>query len=692
MENRYLVLIFLMVCILTNACHSVIRYDVDEKTINSPDGKLKLIFSIPDGTPVYQLSYEGKVVLEPSKLGFLFKGMSPMVDSFQMEMAGESSFDETWETVWGENRLVRNQYNELIISLREQKESGRKMNIVFRVFNDGLGFRYQLPAQDGMDSLEIISEETEFNFAADHLVWYQPCDTLSNVWENGYNSYERLHLNNSISELTTLMHTPATFESADGLFFSIHEANLTNYSSMVLARGKGEYDLKCDLVPWPDGVKVKARAPMTSPWRTVLVGNRPGALLESNLILNLNEPNKLKDASWIKPMKYMGIWWEMHLNKSTWEAGPRHGATTENTRRYIDFASENGIGGVLVEGWNTGWEVWTTAPDFDFVTPYPDYDLEYLSKYAKEKGVELIAHHETSGHADTYEKWMPQAYKLLEDKGIHAVKTGYVGFIKPEGQHHHGQWMVNHYQRVVEFAAKHKVVVVAHEPIKPTGLRRTWPNMLSREAQRGMEYNAWSTGNPPDHTTILPFTMLLAGPLDYTPGIFRADLNEFRPGNSIHTTVANQLALYVVIYSPVQMAADLPEHYEGEAAFQFIRDVPTDWEESRVLDAKIGDYVVIARKQRGGKDWFLGAVTDETAREITVQLSFLSGEKKFVAEVYADEETASYDKNPTAVTINKYLVDNNKQITLKLAPGGGQAIRFREASGEDLKLVELAKP
>lgn len=681
--NRFFVLVLLAVALMAPSCQSMMRDASDVRTITSPDGSLLLTFSLSDGIPTYSLEYGDKVLLEPSRMGFEFKNLDPMVEGFQLGQVEESTFIETWETVWGERRVVKNHYNELKVSLLQGLDTKRELEIYFRVFDDGLGFRYVIPDQPGINQIEIISEETEFNFAEDHLVWYQPCDTIIQVWEDGYNSYERLYQSSQVSGLTTLMHTPATFEMTNGMYLSIHEAGLIDYTSMVLARGAGMYDLKCDLVPWPDGVKVKTAAPMQTPWRTIQVSKRVGGLAESDLILNLNEPNQLTDVSWVKPMKYLGIWWEMHLNKSTWEYGPRHGANTENVKRYIDFAAENGFGGVLVEGWNTGWDVWTTQPNFDFVTPYPDFDLDGLSAYAREKGVGLVGHHETSGDALAYEKQMPAAFRLLEEKGIGALKTGYVGAIKPEGQNHHGQWMVNHYRRVLELAARHKVSVVAHEPIKPTGERRTYPNMLSREAVRGMEYNAWSTGNPPSHTTILPFTMLLAGPLDYTPGIFQADLDQFRKGNSIHTTVANQLALYVVIYSPVQMAADLPEHYEGNEAFQFIRDVVTDWEESRVLDAKIGDYVAIARKERSGENWFLGAVTDENARELEVDFSFLDNGKAYVAEIYADAENASFDRNPMAVEIRKYLVDRDTKYQIKLAPGGGQAIRFRPATGAD---------
>lgn len=676
----------LLVCLVFGlaACGTEPNTANHQEILSSPNGQLELMFSIQDGIPQYALNLGNKEVVKPSRLGFEFQKMNPLRDQLQIREVKRSSVDSPWETVWGERRKVENTYNELEVSLVEEKGDKRHFTVFFRVFNDGLGFRYAIPEQPGIDSVRIMNELTEFNFSDNHSVWYQPCDTMVNTWENGYNSYERLYENKKLTEVATLMHTPATFESVDGLFFSIHEANLTDYASMVLAGGDTN-GLTAGLVPWPDGVKVKTKAPMKTPWRTIQVSDQLAGLVESDLILNLNEPNKLDEVSWIEPMKYIGIWWEMHLNKSTWEAGPNHGATTENTAKYIDFAAANGFGGVLVEGWNPGWEVWTTKPNFSFTESYPDYDLPWLANYAQQKGVNIIGHHETSGDAIAYENQMTDAYGLLNQNGIRAVKTGYVGYVKPVGQNHHGQWMVNHYRRVLELAAQNQVSIVAHEPIKPTGIRRTYPNMLSREAVRGMEYNAWSTGNPPEHTTILPFTMLLAGPLDYTPGIFQTDLDAFRKGNSTHSTLANQLALYVTIYSPVQMAADLPEHYVNNPAFKFVQDVVTDWEYSKLLDGKIGDYVAIARKARNSEEWFVGAVTDENQRELQVNLDFLPEGKKYVAQVYADADNAHYVNNPMAVKIDSFLVDNKSNLNMKLAAGGGQAIRLKVA---DLKSVE----
>jgi hypothetical protein len=666
------------------ACSSQEKESESTQRVSSPDGQIELVFSVDTGKPTYMLSYKGKRVLDASSLGFEFQNMPPLTDHLVLDEVSKSSTNEEWETVWGERKTVKNAFNELKVSLKEESGEQRKFNVFFRVFDTGLGFRYEIPEQKGIDSLLIMAEATSFRFVADHSIWFQPCDTILQSWENGYNSYERLYQNKKLTEVSTLMHTPVTMETADGLFVSIHEANLTDYASMVLAGG-GTTTLLADLVPWPDGVRVKAKAPMVSPWRTVQVSDKLSGIVESDMILNLNEPNKLADVSWIKPMKYVGIWWEMHLNKSTWEEGPRHGATTANTKKYIDFAAENGFGGVLIEGWNKGWEVWTTKPNFSFTASYSDFDLPWLAAYAQGKGVNIISHHETSGDVLAYEQQMPDAFKLLKDNNIHALKTGYVGHIMPTGQNHHGQWMVNHYQRVVEMAAENQVCVVAHEPIKPTGLRRTYPNMFSREAMRGMEYNAWSTGNTPEHTTILPYTMLLAGPLDYTPGIFQTDLDAFRKGNSTHSTLANQLALYVTIYSPVQMAADLPEHYKNNPAFQFVKDVVTDWEDSKLLAGKIGDFVVMARKARNTNDWFIGAVTDENAREIEISLDFLESGKNYTAQVYADDNDAHYISNPMAVKLDSFIVENGAKMKMKLAAGGGQAIRLKVVSDTDQK-------
>jgi alpha-glucosidase len=468
-----------------------------------------------------------------------------------------------------------------------------------------------------------------------------------------------------------------------GLFVSIHEADLTDYAGMTLVPDPGAPGgtaLRAELVPWPDGVtRVMGRTPFVTPWRTIQIARRPGELLESNLILNLNEPCTIEDTSWIRPMKYVGIWWGMHIGKYSWHEGPDHGATTENAKRHIDFAAARGIGGVLVEGWNTGWNRWGARGAFDYVTSYPDFDLEEVAAYARERGIALIGHHETGGDAEDYEARVDEALDLYARLGVTAVKTGYAGGIYPRGQHHHGQWMVQHYRTVVKKAAERRIMLDVHEPIKDTGISRTYPNMMTREGVRGMEYNAWSEGNPPEHTTVLPFTRMLSGPLDYTPGIFDITFDEHKPDNRVHSTRARQLALYVVLFSPLQMAADLPENYDGDPAFEFIGHVPVTWDETRGLDSRIGDYVVVAR--RSGEEWFLGALTDERERLLRVTLGFLDEGRHYDARVFKDGRTAHWEHNPLPVEIETIDVRGGETLSLDLAPGGGQAIWFRPSDG-----------
>ncbi|RPH90159.1 MAG: glycoside hydrolase family 97 protein, partial [Calditrichaeota bacterium] len=526
--------------------------------VSSPDGTITLTISLQDGRPYYEAARFNRTFIKSSRLGFVIKDQSPFSDSFALTSSRTSSFDETWTQPWGEVQDIRNHYNELRVDLTETKTPGRQLTLVFRVFNDGFGFRYEIPEQPQLQQFEIMDELTEFALAGDYKSWwigaYQP------------NRYEFLYQSSPASAIGTV-HTPVTFETANGLYLSIHEAALIDYASMTL-KNIGQGVLKADLVPWSDGVKVKTQTPMKTPWRTVQVADDAGGLITSYLILNLNEPNKLGDVSWIKPGKYVGIWWEMHLNTSTWGSGPQHGATTANAKRYIDFAAQYGFDGVLVEGWNVGWDGdWVTYGDrFQFTTPYPDFDIKEVCRYAENKGVRLIGHHETGSAVLNYERQMEKAYQFYEKLGVRAVKTGYVGMdpcikrIDEKGQEqlewHHGQFMVRHYQKVVETAARHQIMIDAHEPIKDTGLRRTWPNMMTREGARGQEYNAWDPqgGNPPEHETILPFTRLLSGPMDFTPGIFGLTYEKARPNNRVNTTLAKQLALYVVIYSPLQMA------------------------------------------------------------------------------------------------------------------------------------------
>lgn len=640
------------------------------EVLTSPDGKISVTFLLEDGAPRYAVASSGTEVIRPSALGFVLQGTAPLTNGFEEAEIRRDAGDETWRPVWGTAGTVRNHYNQLTVRLREQEGPARELILVFRAYDDGVAFRYILPAQSNLSAVAILSEETAFRFAGNYTAWWHPVD---------YNGDEKTYRTTALSEMQAL-NTPVTIRTPEGLHLSIHEAALVDYASMTLVPLPGETNsFKCDLVPWPDGVKVKASTPMTSPWRTIQIADRAGGLLESHLIENLNEPCKIADTSWIEPMKYMGIWWSLHIGKETWVAGPTHGATTENTKRYIDFASSNGIRGLLVEGWNTGWESWFGGATFSFTNAYPDFDLPALAQYAKEKSVALIGHHETGGNIPVYEQQMEDAFALYEKLGIHAVKTGYAGEIIPKGQHHHGQWMINHYQRVVERAAAHHIALDVHEPIKPTGLCRTWPNLMSGEGVRGTEYEAWSDGNPPEHTTIIPFTRGLAGPIDYTPGLFVTTIPD-RPDKRVHTTVAKQLALYVVIYSPLQMVADLPENYDGQPAFQFIRDVPVTWDETRALNSAVGDFITIARRK--GQDWFIGAITDESARDLDISLSFLSPEQEYEATLYVDGKEADWEKNPTAVDIQSKTVRAADTLNLHLATSGGAAIRFHPVQPE----------
>jgi alpha-glucosidase len=614
------------VLLVTAALNAQATPDAME-TVSSPDGRIEAVLALTAGRPVYSISHDGRPVIQPSTLGFRFKDDPPLLEGFVIDAVERATIDETWKPVWGSSSEIRNHCNELAVRLKEEGGQGRVMTVVFRVFDDGVGFRYVLPEQPRLGTFDIVSEETTFRLAGDHTVWWN---------RNDYDSYEHLFRETPLSAVEGA-NTPVTMVTAQGLCLSIHEANLTGYSGMTLVPEEGvPNSLAAELVPWPDGVtRVMGSTPLATPWRTIQIGERPGDLLESNLILNLNEPCVIEDTSWIRPMKYLGIWWSLHIGGETWHEGPTHGATTANAKRYIDFAAEHGFGGVLVEGWNTGWDRWGAQGAFDFVTPYDDFDLEGVVAYGRDRGVAVIGHHETGGDAADYETRVDAAFDLYKRVGIDAVKTGYAGGIYPRGQHHHGQWMVFHYRKILEKAADARIMLDVHEPIKPTGISRTYPNMMTREGVRGMEYNAWSEGNPPEHTTILPFTRMLAGPLDYTPGIFDLTFDDYKPDYRVHSTVAKQLALYVVLMSPLQMAADLPENYEGNPAFQFIERVPCTWDETRVLDAVIGDYVVIAR--RSGDEWFLGAITDEKGRVLEVSLDFLAAANgTYRARVFRD--------------------------------------------------------
>ncbi len=662
----------------------------DQASVTSPDGNIGVDFLIIQGKPAYTVSYYGDAVIDTSYLGFELQDQADLDQAFKLINSSTFSFSESWEMPWGEQREVMNKYNEAVFELEETKYMNRKLNVVFRIYDDGLGFRYEFPEQENLKEIIIINENTQFNLTGNHQVWWIPGD-----WD----IYEHLYNTTSFSEIDAIskrdhpnlaqtyipenaVNTPVTMKTEDGLYLSFHEADLTNYAGMTLKVDTENLSMISELVGSDiTGYKAKVTVPFNTPWRTIQIAERAGDLIESNLIVNLNEPNTLGDVSWFKPMKYIGIWWEMHLGISSWDlASGKHGATTQHAKEYIDFAAQNNIDGVLVEGWNAGWERWIGFPDregvFDFVTPYEDYNLEEVVRYGREKGVEIIMHHETSAAPRTYDQQMDTAYSLMRSLGIQSVKTGYVGPIIPEGERHHGQWMVQHYQRVLETAAKYQVAINAHEPIKATGKRRTYPNAISREGLRGQEFNAWSVekGNPPEHLPIVAFTRMLAGPIDFTPGIFNIKLAPYKPESQINTTIAHQLGLYVVIYSPIQMAADLIEHYENQPAFQFIRDVGVDWEQSKVLDGEIGDFVVIARQERETLNWFAGGITDENGREYSLTFDFLDEDINYLAKIYRDGPGAHWDDNPTSIDIETRTISKGDEIEIEMAPGGGFAI------------------
>ena len=653
----------------------------DQVRVASPDGRNEVTVEIREGRLYYSLHRDGQAVLSPSLLGFEFRGAQPLRDGLRVVDAAEKTVDQTWTQVWGEVARVRDHHHELRLVVAEAAPSGRRFAVVFRVFDDGVGFRYELPEQPGLGAFEITEELTEFVMADDARAWWIPAFQP--------NRYEYLYRSSPVSTLDTV-HTPLTMEFRDGLHVVIHEAHLVDYAGMTLVGGREQNrTLRTYLAPWNDGVKVRGRTPFKTPWRTIQVADRAADLAPSVLGLNLNPPNALEDVSWIRPMKYIGIWWGMHIRTMTWSSGPKHGATTENAKRYVDFAAANGFGGVLVEGWNVGWDGnWLDNGEvFSFTEPYPDFDLGAVTAYASERGVELIGHNETSMGIENYERQLEDGFGLYQKSGIEAVKTGYVGDETYHGHAHHGQYMVRHWRKVIEAAARHGIMLDVHEPIKDTGERRTYPHMMTREGARGQEFNAWAGdgGNPPEHETILFFTRMLAGPMDFTPGVFDI-LIESETGtprspqqSRLRTTLAKQLALYVVLYSPLQMAADLPENYVNQPAFQFIRDVAVDWEDTRVLDGKIGDYVVVARQERDAESWYVGAITDEEARTLEIPLSFLAPGRSYVAETYADGPEAHWLHNPLAIEISQRTVDAGSRLTLSLAPGGGQAIRIRPA-------------
>jgi alpha-glucosidase len=652
--------------------------------VTSPDGRNEVTVELRDGRLTYALTRDHRALLLPSTFGFEFRGAPRLRDGLRITDSTRQSRDEWWTQPWGEVARVHDHHNELAVSVEETAGPGRRFTVRVRAFNDGVAFRYELPAQPGLGAFEISDELTEFSLVDNPRAWFIPSDRPR------MDRSEMLYTSGPVSLLRRVQ-TPLTMETRDGrTVLVIHEANLVDYARMNLRGSCIECRvLQADLAPMGDGVLVRGQTPFETPWRTIQLADRVTDLVPSVLGLNLNPPNALASTDWIQPMKYVGIWWGMHIGTMTWCSGPQHGATTANTMRYIDFAAVNGLGGVLVEGWNTGWDGdWIANRNaFSFTEAYPDYDLPALAAYARRKGVRLIVHNETSGGIQNYERQLDSAFALYQSLGLDALKTGYVTDTTSEGHSHWSQYMVRHYRRVIEAAARHGIMLDVHEPVHDTGERRTWPNMMTREGARGQEYNAWSGdgGNSPEHETILFFTRLLAGPMDYTPGVFDLliERGTGRPRAPheprVRTTLAKQLALYVVLYSPMQMAADLPENYEGRPAFQFIRDVAVDWDTTRVVDGRIGDYVVVARRERGGPSWFLGAITDEERRTLDVPLDFLTPGRRYIAEVYADGPRAHWYDNPLPVAITRRAVTSASRLRMMLAPGGGQAVRIRPA-------------
>ena len=711
-----------------------------QEVLRSPDGELELRFSLSDkGEPTYALDYKGRAVVLPSRMGLELRGDAPalefgaeiqkggygepvsLYDGFEQCGAVRSEFDETWQPVWGEESSIRNRYNELAITLR-QPQSGRQMVVRFRLYDEGVGFRYEFPEQEAMTYFTIREERTQFAMTGDHTAFWIPGD---------YDTQEYDYTESKLSEIRQLLQQAITpnssqtpfsptgvqtalqLKSDDGLYINIHEAALVDYPCMHLDLDDERMVFTSHLTPDAQGWKGYMQTPCHTPWRTVMVTDDAREILASRLILNLNEPCAIEDTSWIKPVKYVGVWWEMITGKSDWaytqelpsvrlgetdyaavKPSGRHAANNDNVRRYIDFAAEHGFDQVLVEGWNVGWEDWfghTKDYVFDFVTPYPDFDIEALNNYAHEKDVRLMMHHETSSSVRNYERHLEAAYDLMNRHGYNAVKSGYVGDILPRGEHHYGQWMVNHYLYAVQEAARHHIMVNAHEAVRPTGLCRTWPNLIGNESARGTEYQAFG-GTKPMHVTLLPFTRLQGGPMDYTPGIFSMEVSKLNPANNSHVnaTIANQLALYVTLYSPLQMAADVPEHYEQYMdAFRFIKEVAVDWDESRYLLAEPGDLIVIARRAKGTAEWFVGGVTDENRRTAEFSFDFLDPEKSYVATLYADAPDADYRTNPEAYTIRTGKVTAKSKLKVEMAAGGGFALSIREATAEDRRLGRL---
>lgn len=643
----------------------------NKKQLLSPDGKIILSVYLENGSPKYSVQKNGEEIVKPSQLGFLLNSGDPFFTGFKVTGISTDSFDETWQQPWGEEIDVRNNYKQLKIHLQEESGKQRQLNLIFRAFDDGIGFCYEFPEQENLKEFEISDELTEFALVSNDSAWSIP------AYKGEY--YEILWKKNQLSKLDTVT-TPVTIETSDGKYILLHEAALVDYAKMNVYPIDGS-TLKADLTPWSTGIKVYAKTPCKTPWRTLVLADDLNQLANSRLMLNLNEPSKIEDTSWIQASKYIGIWWGMHMEKYTWAQGPKHGATTKNMKKYIDFAAAHHIPGVLVEGWNYGWDGdWVADGDkFNFTKPYPDFDIDAIVNYAAAKDVQIIGHNETGGSTINYENQLDSAFAFLASHGIHSVKTGYVNPLLDKKERHSSQYGVRHYLKVIETAAKYHIMVDNHEPVIPTGLQRTYPNFMTQEGVRGQEYDAWSQdgGNPPEHTCIVPFTRGLAGPMDFTFGTFNF-VNPVYPQTRVQTTIAKQLALYVVIYSPLQMASDLPENYEKKPAFEFIEEVPVDWAKTIVLDAKIGDYIVTARKDKNSNNWYVGAITDENSRDLSLKLDFLQPNKKYKAKVYKDTPDSDWKTNPYPIDIDELEVDASSVFDLKLAPGGGTAIQLVE--------------
>ena len=697
--------------ILFFLCCFIVEQHFAQHSQTSPDGNVKLTFALNEiGKPYYKVSYKNKEVIKESFLGLELKNTTNFISDFSIKKTEKNTFDQTWEPVWGEESKIRNHYNELLVSLH-QKTSDRILNIRFRVYDDGVGFRYEFPQQKNLTYFTIVEEWTEFAMTADHTAWWIAGDydtqeydyTESRLSQIGLLSQGAISGNASQTPFSrTGVQTSLMMKTDDNLYINIHEAALVDYSCMHLNLNETNLVFQSHLTPDAQGNKAHLQAPCHTPWRTIMVSDDARKILASRLILNLNDPCVYEDTSWIKPVKYVGVWWEMITGKATWaytdelpsiqldkvdysqlKPNGKHAANNQNVRKYIDFAAKHGFDQVLVEGWNTGWEDWFGFQKdyvFDFVTPYPDFDIKALNEYAHSKGVKLMMHHETSSSVRNYERHMEKAYQLMNHYGYNAVKSGYVGNILPRGEYHYGQWTVNHYLHAVKEAAKHKIMVNAHEAVRPTGLCRTYPNLIGNESARGTEFESFG-GNKPFHTTVLPFTRLQGGPMDYTPGIFETQIWNVNPDNKSYarSTLAKQLGLYLTMYSPLQMAADLPVNYEKYAdAFQFIKDVPVDWQKSIYLEAEPGRYITVARKDKNSNDWYIGCTANENGHTSHLKLDFLDKNKKYEATIYADAKNAHYKNNPKAYKISKQKVDANTSLSIIAKEGGGYAISIKE--------------